>query len=190
MSLQKQQDFLARLFTDEGLRQNFLSKPDKIGAENGLSETETQDLKSVLPEEIGFFADSLFWKRLREVEKLLPLTKKVLREDFTKYFREFSPTFNPQTVKKHFEDALAFSEFLQNQTIEPLWAKDLAKFEFSRLIFNSDTKKFVFTRFNHDIREIIREVSHRNSESQANFRRKTTFAIWLKIRKKTKHFVW
>lgn len=190
MSLQKQQDFLARLFTDEGLRQNFLSEPEKIGAENGLNETETEDLKAVLPEELGFFADSLFWKRLREVEKLLPLTKKVLQEDFKKLFRQFSQNFNPQTVKKHFEDALEFSKFLQNQLLEPHWVKDLAKFEHSRLTFNSDTKKFVFARFNHDIQEIIREITHANLEPQPNFRQKTTFAVWLKVGKKRKQFVW
>jgi len=190
MSLQKQQDFLARLFTDEGLRQNFLSEPDTIGAENGLSETEIVDLEAVLPEELGFFADSLFWKRLREVEKILPLSKKVLKEDFTKHFRQFSRAFNPQTIKKHFEDALEFSKFLQNQTLEPRWVNDLAKFEFSRLTFNSDTKKFVFVKFNHDIREIIREITHVDSDSQTNFRQKTTFALWLKVGKTRKQFVW
>lgn len=190
MSLQKQQDFLARLFTNEGLRQNFLSEPEKIGFVNGLSETETGDLKAVLPEELGFFADSLFWKRLREVEKLLPLTKRGLQEDFTKFFREFSRAFNPQTVKKHFEDALEFSKFLQNQPLEILWAKDLAKFEFSRLIFNSDTKKFVFASFDHDIREIIHVFSNDNAESQKNFRYKITFALWLKVGKKGKQFIW
>lgn len=190
MSLQKQQDFLARLFTDEGLRQNFLSEPEKIGAENSLSASETADLQAVLPEEIGFFADSLFWKRLREVEKLLPLTKKALSEDFTKYFREFSQNFNSQTVKKHFEDALEFSKFLQDQPLEPLWAKDLAKFELSRLIFNCDIKKFVFAKFNHDIQAIIREVSQQNFEAPKDFRQKTIFALWLKVGKKRKQFVW
>jgi len=190
MSLQKQQDFLARLFTDEGLRQNFLSDPAKIGAENGLCESETADVQAVLPEEIGFFADSLFWKRLHEVEKFLPLTKKVLKEDFTKYFREFSQTFTPQTVKKHFEDALGFAKFLQTHTLKPIWANDLAKFEFSRLIFNSDTKKIVFAKFNHDIRELIREVSHQTLETPNDFQQKMTFALWLKIGKKRKQLVW
>lgn len=189
MSLQKQQDFLARLFTDEGLRQNFFSEPDKIGADNGLSESETADLQAVLPEELGFFADSLFWKRLHEVEKLLPLTKKGLQEDFAKLFREFSQTFNPQTVKKHFEDACEFSKFLQNQSLKPLWAKDLVKYEFSRLIFNADTKKFAFAKFDHDIREIIREISQDNSKTQVQFPKKTTFAIWLKVGNKRKQFV-
>ena len=82
MSLQKQQDFLARLFTDESLRQNFLSEPKKIGLENGLADTDIAELQTVLPEQLTFFADSLYWKRLREVEKFLPLTKKILGEIF------------------------------------------------------------------------------------------------------------
>ena len=50
MSLQNQQDFLARIFTDENLRLNFLSAPEKIGAENNLSAAEIEDLQTILPE--------------------------------------------------------------------------------------------------------------------------------------------
>ncbi len=184
MSLQKQQDFLARLFTDEGLRQNFLSEPAKIGAENGLSEVETADLQAVLPEEIGFFADSLFWKRLHEVEKFLPLTKKVLKEYFTKNFREFSRNFNPQTVKKHFEDALEFCKFLRKQNISEL-AKNAAKFEQSKLEFFGGGKRFVVCKLDFDIREIY---DREQTTANLKLEKKTKVALWLKLGKKNKHF--
>ncbi|HVE58184.1 MAG TPA: hypothetical protein VNB22_15230 [Pyrinomonadaceae bacterium] len=185
MSLQKQQDFLARLFTDEGLRQNFFIEPEKIGAENGLSETETEDLKAVLPEELGFFADTLFWKRLREVEKLLPLTKKVSGEDFAKLFREFSQDFNPQTVKKHFEDALEFCRFLRKRNSTEL-ARNAAKFEQSKLEFYGGGKRFVICKLDFDLSKIL----HPDAViSGFNFERKLKIAVWWKIGKKHRHFL-
>src|SRR5215213_1679726 len=123
MSLEQQQNLLAKLYTDAEFRRAFLSQPAKIGAENDFSE-----IAAIMPEELDFFADSLFWKRLREAEKFLPLTRKILGEDFTDNFREFSQQFNPQTVKKHFEDALGFARFLRKGKISDL-AKNAAKFE-------------------------------------------------------------
>src|SRR6185369_7897216 len=104
MSLQEQQNLLAKLYTDAEFRRAFLSMPEKIGIENELNKIEIKEIAGIMPEELDFFADSLFWKRLREVEKFLPLTRKVLGEDFINYFRRFSQNFNPQTVKKHIED--------------------------------------------------------------------------------------
>lgn len=111
MSLLQQQNFLARLYTDEKLRRDFLSEPEKTGRENNLNECEIADLKAVLPDEMSFFADSLFWKRLREAERFLPLTKDFLGENFTKLSKIFSQNFNPQSIKKHLEDAFEFCGF-------------------------------------------------------------------------------
>jgi hypothetical protein len=186
MSLLQQQNFLARLYTDENLRQRFLSEPEKIGSENDLTESEIAGLSAIIPEELNFFADSLRWKRLREVEKILPLTRKTLSENFEKYFREFSQSYNPTSVKKHLEDAIEFCSFLQNRKIEPVWAKDLAKFEQARLIFNSKAKDFLFRKFDFDVREISRE----GAKAQSEFPKRRTFAVWIRMGNKSKHFVW
>ncbi len=184
MSLQRQQDFLARLFTDECLRQNFLSAPEKIGAENGLSELETKDLKTILPDQLNFFADSLYWKRLREVERFLPLSRKILNDGFEKLFREFSQNFNPQTVKKHLEDAFEFCRFLQEQNISE-FAQNTAKFERAKLEFYGYGRRLVVCRLEFDFRKISRE----DARSQSLIpEKKRKFAIWLKIRGKTRHF--
>lgn len=186
MSLLEQQNFLARLYTDEILRKRFLSAPEKIGKENNLDEKEIADLAAVLPEELNFFADSLFWKRLREVEKMLPLTRKVLAERFEKYFREFSQNYQPNSVKKHLEDAIEFVNHISGLEIEDIWVKDLARFEQAKLEFNGFGKNFVFRVFDFDIKKI-----HRRDAEAQNFelKRKKTFAIWLRIGKKVKHFV-
>lgn len=177
MSLQKQQDFLARLFIDEGLRQNFLSAPEKIGAENGLNAVEIEDLKAVLPEEITFFAETLFWKRLRETEKILPLTREFLKDEFVPLFREFSQNFNPQTVKKHLEDAAEFCRFLQTTDVSEV-AKNIAKFELTKIEFFGYGKRFAFCRLNYD----ISEIAHKS----VKIRKKIYF--WLRFGSKIKHY--
>jgi hypothetical protein len=182
MSLVEQQNFLARLYTDENLRRSFLSEPEKIGAANDLTANEIAELAAIIPDELNFFADSLFWKRLREVEKFLPLTKKAFGADFEKKFRVFANQFLPKTIKKHLEDAVEFVEFLQKGEIN--WKKDLARFEQARLIFNSNTKNFVFEKFDFDVREILKSFS-----SESDFQRRKTFAVWIRIGNKTKFFI-
>ncbi len=183
MSLQKQQNFLARLYTDTEFRRAFLSQPEKIGAENDLSETEISEIAEILPEELNFFAETLFWKRLREVEKMLPLTKEFLGEDFIELFREFSKNFNPQTVKKHLADAVEFCKFLSQSDVSEI-AKNISKFERTKLEFFACGKRFAVCRLDYD----IKEISRKGAKTQSDFRRKKTIAIWLKIGNKTKHF--
>ena len=188
MGLQQQQDLLARLYTDEDFRRAFSSAPEKIGAENELSDVEIREIAAIMPEELNFFADSLFWKRLREAEKFLPLTKSILANDFTKLFREFSQTFNPQSVKKHFEDALGFTVFLEKQTEISSVLRDVIKFERAGLLFNSGSKKIVFEKFAHDIREILSVSENEKSFEKLEFRPRKTFAIWLGIGKISKRY--
>lgn len=179
------QSLLARLYTDADLRERFLAEPDKIGRENSLNEKEIEQIAEVLPEELRFFAESLFHKRLHEVEKLLPLTQSGLGEKFAAYFREFSNQFVPNSIKKHLEDAIAFADFLEHQRLEPLWLSDLVRFERARLEFNNLGKRFIFRRFQYD----IREISRKGAEAQS-FKPRRTFAVWLKIGKNKRHFVW
>jgi hypothetical protein len=189
MSLRDMQTFMARIFTDEDLRLRFLSEPEKVGRKHNLSATEIEQIKQILPEQIKSFADSLFYKRLHEVEKFLPLTRKSLREDFEKHFRAFSNRFLPQTIKKHLEDATGFAAFLQAEELNPNWAKDIAKFESSRLSFRNSAKWLLLKRFDFDIREIIKEISLESSSAQSDFRKRKTFAVWLRTGKRTKQFI-
>jgi hypothetical protein len=190
MSLLDVQNLLARIFTDEDLRLRFLREPEKTGMENNLSRAEIEQIKQILPEQIRFFADSLVSKRLHEVEKLLPLTRKALGKEFEKYFREFANQFLPQTIKKHLEDAIQFSGFLHSKNIEPVWTTDLTRFERARLSFNNSEKRFLLKRFDFDIREIIKEVSRAGARAQSDFPKRKTYAVWLRIGAATKHFIY
>ncbi len=183
MSLLKQQKFLAKLYTNEDFRKNFIAEPETVGRENGLDEKEIEDIVRIYPEEIESFAESLFYKRLREVETFLPLTKSLLRDDFEKLFREFINKFNPQTVKKHLEDAVEFAGFLQARELNPIWLKDILKLEQAKLEFNGLGKKFIFKKFDFDIRNLRRE----DLENNLNLLRRKTFGIWFRIGKRHQH---
>jgi hypothetical protein len=186
MSLLNVQNFLARIYTDETLRRQFTFAPERIGKENNLSANEIAELAAILPVEINFFADSLRWKRLREVEKLLPLTRQVLKERFEILFSEFTNQFLPESTKKHLEDAIEFTRFLQSKEVSPVWAKDLAKFERAKLEFNAHGKNFIFKTFDYDVKEML----YQGIKAQSEIKRKRTFSVWLKIGKRTRHFVW
>lgn len=185
MSLQEQQNFLARLYTDAEIRRDFLAEPLKIGFENNLNENEIAEIELILPEEITFFAESLFWKRLREVEKMLPLTKEFSSKNFASLFREFSQDFNPQTIKKHLEDAIGFGNFLQTKEISEL-SKSIAKFEKTKLEFFGFGKQIAFCKLNFDLRNIQRRTINPQIRT---FKKRTTIAVWLKIGNKIKHFI-
>lgn len=189
MSLKEVQNLLVRLYTDADLRERFLSEPSKIGRQNNLSEKEAEQIAQVLPDELRFFAESLFHKRLREVEKLLPLTHKVLGENFAFTFRQFSNQFTPISIKKHLEDAIEFSRFLQKFHLKPLWVADLIKFERVRLEVKNSEKQFAFCCYHHDIRQILKQISFQDAAAQ-NFKPRLTFALRLRISGKTRHFVW
>lgn len=187
MSLLDVQNFTARLYTDENLRREFSFAPERIGKINRLNDQEVHELAAVfLSAELTFFADSLFYKRLREVEKLLPLTCRILEANFEKYFREFASRFAPESTKKHLEDAIAFADFLQNETVTPFWARDAAKFEQTKLEFNNFGGRFACRIFDCDVREFTRQ----SQNAPIEIRRKITLAVWVRFGGATRHFVW
>lgn len=181
MSLREQQNFLARLYTDEDLRRDFFAEPEKVGAEFALKDDEIAEIVKIAPQELNFFAESLFWKRLREAEKFLPFTKEILGEDFQPLFRQFSQKYHPQTVKKHLEDALRFCAFLQNGEISEI-AKNVAAFEKAKLDFYGGGKRFSFCKLGYDVRLYFQ------GESAENLKKERKFAVWIKIGNKTRHF--
>lgn len=186
MSLFEQQNFLARLYTDGQLRRDFTSEPLKIGNENNLTEIEIREISSIFHEEINFFAESLFRKRLGEAEKLLPLTKKVLNGDFETLFREFSQNYQPHSLKKHLEDTTGFCRFLRKiDSVTPI-AKDCAKFEAAKLRFFGCGERFAFCRLKIDVEEIFREDA---KAQRFDSKKKTKYAVWIRFGKRHKYYL-
>ena len=185
MSLQEQQNFLAKLYTDAPLRAAFSSEPAKIGTENNLTESEIAEISVMLPEEISFFAESLYRKRLREVEKLLPLTHKLMGDNFHRVFRQYSQLYNPQTIKKHLEDAIEFCGFLGKSDSVSGISKNTAKYERAKLRFYVTGKHLVVCVLSYDVREISRQSANKTN---INLKRKIKIAGWFRFGKRDKHF--
>lgn len=115
MSLKDQQDLLARLYTDPAFRDGFFADPSAAAARFGIDPAEAVAIASCSREELDYFSETLFQKRLCEVGKLLPLTKGELGERFAEHFRTFARDFVPGSVRKHVEDAVHFCVFLRRE---------------------------------------------------------------------------
>jgi len=171
MGLKEQQNFLAKLYTDPVFRIAFAGDPVAIGSAAGLTDIEAEEIAAAAASEIEYFADSLFWKRLHEVEKLLPITARVLGEEFRSHFKTFAGGFNPTSIRKHLDDAVEFCGFLwQMPGIMPE-ARDAAKFERAKLQFVGQNRRLAFTVLRHRL--------------AAPYPRRLSVTIWLRFRGNT-----
>lgn len=177
MSLLEQQSALARLLTDPEFRQRFLAEPDRAGRELGLNEGESEDVASVA--ELESFADSLIWKRLREVEKILPITSQAAGDEFRLHFFRFAPAFNPQTVRKHYEDAIAFSRFIEAQDL-PGPVRDAARLERTRAAFFAEGRILSCCLSRYDLAA---------GGEGPKLRKRAAIAVWLRLGKGFRHFI-
>lgn len=175
MSLQEQQNFLARLFTDQEYRSSFVANPVRVGREAGLSPDEIEQMSSVSGKEIDVFSESLFWKRVNEVEKLLPLTVRFLQNDFQTQFRNFCSALKAGTADKHRTDAIEFTEYLAGNAEISVATREAARFEGRKLEF------FLGRR-----RSLLFTARYRTGEGLPI--RERAFGVWLNIRGRVRRF--
>jgi hypothetical protein len=154
MSLLEQQNLLARLYMDEDLRRDFLSDPAGTAAPFGLSGAEIEDLKLVLPDELGSFADSLFRKRLREVERMIPLSRKVLDERFEPLFAEYIKATPSASEIKRVDDVLEFCSYVLREAAGD--TRETVNFERARIAFQAGKRNFVFVRYQRKFHILMR----------------------------------
>jgi hypothetical protein len=145
MGLREQQDLLARIYTDPGCRSSFAADPLAVGREAGLSSKEIHDIFAVSSDELHVFSESLFWKRARQVEKLLPVTALLLEPDLEKYFRHFCQSHSGPT-NKHLDDARAFARYVIKTNSIPSAVRDAARFESARLAFFHGFRRLLLVR--------------------------------------------
>ena len=108
------QQLLARLYTEPGMLEEFLSDRDAFCATyaNGCGEL----IRQIDPSQLEFFAVSLRAKRAGEVKKLLPMTVRVLAGGFAEAFDRYAATTIASGDRKHLADAMAFCEWLIQQS--------------------------------------------------------------------------
>jgi hypothetical protein len=149
MGLADDQKLLARLATDATYRKRFLAEPEQV------------DRAGLSAREVERFARSLLRKRLGEVEKLLPLSRRALGEArFAELFLRFARGSVPSGVKKHRDDAVAFAEsVIRAASVEPAWASDLLRYESAALAATDPALRFVFRGFRHAIADLARAAT-------------------------------
>ena len=167
MSLREQQDVLVKLYTDPVFREAFYSHPEDIGRDFRLTADEIAEISVAARDGVKQFSESLVWKRLREVEKMLPKTRHLLSDDFEPAFLAFAPSYNPQGIKKHYEDAVEFCRFLTEDRSFSESARNAASFESTRLTFINENKKLAVCRQRPGV---------------------MSFAVWMRIGRRVFHF--
>jgi hypothetical protein len=183
MSLKSVQNLLAQIYTNSQMRQDFLKNPEQIGKTFGLNAEEIKQLSQISSSQVHIFANSLKNKRLGEVRELLPFTYQVLGKEFNKLFWQYAETYLPAGIKKHRDDAVAFSLFLENlsqtQKIEPVWVADVIKYERCRLQASNLTQKLIISQFSYSIAPLIRSLQ--NQEKEPVLISQHSVAIWFRL---------
>lgn len=165
MPLKEQQDLLAKLYTDPEIQEAYFADANAVLELYGIRDGEAEAFSALADIEVRFFAESLLAKRFREVQKLLPTSSKLLGPKFREYFVTFASNFNPTSVKKHTEDAIAFAQVLISQREMTQVQQDTISFESARLRHFADERKISFVRLRHDPRGLAdpsQEVQHQS----------------------------
>ena len=184
MDLTMTQLLLARLYTDTALRQRFLSDPEAVGREFGLDREQTSQFDRLSGRQVSFFAESLIRKRLGEVRKLLPLTRKVLGKEFDALFHQYAERHRLVMPKPHQNDATAFCAFLEKaagmDVVKNPWALDLARFETACQEANIIAGPCcIVLLFQYSVRELARSMEEASAISVPAPRH--TLVVWLRF---------
>ncbi|PYS80226.1 MAG: hypothetical protein DMF66_00085 [Acidobacteria bacterium] len=133
MGLSEIEQILARLSTDEGLRGRFVDDPFALGRELGLSAAESRQLRREAAARFDSFAASSRERRLVEMGKLLPLTRRVLGNRFAAHFKRYVSTHKPGGIERLFGDAIGFAGYLEKslrgERVGSGWRLELLRYE-------------------------------------------------------------
>lgn len=186
MGLAELQKTLALLYTDTRLREDFFADPSRVGVELGLSAEETRRLQQLSAAEVNRFADSLCNKRLLGVGKLLPFTRRVLKERFDEDFRRYAAEHKHAGAPGYFEDAARFAthldETLKREGACEAWAFDLLRFEVARVLAADPRRRLVARLFRHDISRLVSSLARR--EETPSVVRRPSLAVWWRPRRR------
>lgn len=183
MGLAEVQRALARIYTDTSLRERFLADPRGVGKELALSTDDIKQLQQVSTQQITLFAQSLHNKRLGEVQKLLPLSYKILGSTFNTLFHQFAHTYLPHGIKKHLDDGIQFASYLHNvvhtKHLKPDYLADVIHYEKCLLHIWQQQRRLVIARFHYHIETLLFSIEH---NEQPDVKRRLTLVLWWKTR--------
>jgi len=183
MDLAKTQLLLVQLYTDAALRERFFSDPEAAGREFGLDRQQAREFAKLSACQVNFFADSLIRKRLGEVRRLLPLTRKALGARFEVLFRRYAEIHRLEMPKPHQNDAISFTAFLEHSARTEFskmpWGLDAARFEAACLAAIAAGRRWIVRLFRYPIQELLRSVA--GPDQAPPPRPRPTLAIWLRF---------
>jgi hypothetical protein len=175
---------LERLAGDEELRRRFVDDPFALGRELGLSASAARQLKRAATARFDSFAATPRERRFVQVYKLLPLTHRVLRERFMRYFDRYVNEHGPPAVENLFGDVLRFAEYLEERLRDDYlgsgWTLDLLRFEKARVKAADPNRHLVVAYFRHDISRLVRGIARKDAPFEVVARR--SVAVWWRRR--------
>ena len=184
MGLSDIEQILTRLSADKGLRDRFVENPFAVGRELGLSAAGSRQLRREAAARFDSFAATPRERRFVQVNKLLPLTHRVLGARFTSYFDRYVAEHGDVAVERLFCDVLRFAEYLEEQMkgdyLGSGWTLDLLRFEKSRVKAADPNRRLVFATFRHDISRLVRGVARKDAMFEVVVRRSA--AVWWRRR--------
>ncbi|MFN3648410.1 MAG: hypothetical protein ACK47B_02415 [Armatimonadota bacterium] len=189
MGLAEVQRTLARLYTDEALRERFFAAPQEVARELGLDPDDSARLAALAEQEVRDFAAALLRKRLGHVTALLPATAAALGAELEPRFRRHAQRRVPSGAQKHREDAIAFAEGL---AAEPAlaWVQDLARCEAARLRGEDPRTRLILRLFRYPVATLARQLQAGTPPEKPPHR--LTLGVWLRLRPggPIRHFLW
>ena len=184
MSLSDIEQILTRLSADEELRERFVKNPFALGRELGLTPAGTRRLRREAAERYDSFAATPRERRFVQVNKLLPLTHRVLGGRFTHYFDRYVAEHGAVSFERLFGDVLHFAEYLEGMLrgdyLGSGWTLDLLRFEKARVKAADPKRRLVVAYFRHDISRLVRGVARKDAMFEVIVRR--SVAIWWRRR--------
>ena len=135
MGLKDQQRTLAKLFTLDSARSDFLSD-NEVLKEYAVSIKDSDLTKDQFSMQIYEFADSLIKKRLGQVRQHIPGTCYIVKTKLAEMFQEYAKDEPTSGIKRHLYDSLMFMKYLELNYPEFLISniyKSIFKFEKIRL---------------------------------------------------------
>jgi hypothetical protein len=182
MALSDIEQILTRLSSDEELRARFVENPFALGRELGLTPTGTRRLRREAAGRYNSFAATPHEQRFVQVNKLLPLTHRILRERFTNYFNRYVAEHGPPAVSRLFGDVLRFAEYLEEKLKDDYlgsgWTLDLLRFEKSRVKAADPNRRLVVQSFRHDISRLVRGIARKDKDAMFEVVVRRSVAIW------------
>jgi len=178
MGLAEVQAALARLFTDEGLRDRFFADPIAVGRSLGLDQAEAVGLSALSARHVEDFAATLRHKRVDDARKVLPLTARSLGGDFGRHL--LAAIEGPTPPGRHVDDARALvARLAQTAGIAPVWMADLARYEFAFREAMAMRRGIALRRFRFPVDRIVASIYR--GEPIEEYKPRPSLGIWSRL---------